>query len=131
MMIATQYSQYLIKIYERNIEKFHQNAEKKTTFITYSENDSMEEHIRDFKSNMKGVLISNNKTYVDIKSPREYFRTTLVSNKLKINRPWKLKVRSPRFYNLSTLNNVCAGNNLSNLLAYLSTLNLILRETDR
>lgn len=87
MMLATQYSQYLLGLYEKNISSFSESVERKTTFTTYSENDSMEEHIRDFKSNMKGVLLTDNKTYVDVKSPREYFRTTLVSSHRNINRP--------------------------------------------
>lgn len=87
MMLATQYSQYLLEIYEKNIYSFSQIVEQKTTFTTYSENDSMEEHIRDFKSNMEGILLTDNKTYIDIKSPREYFRTTLVSSHRNINRP--------------------------------------------
>ena len=60
---------------------------RSTTFNTYSKDSSIEELIRDFKSNMERILISNNKTYVNIKSPREYFRTHLVSSKRSINRP--------------------------------------------
>jgi len=58
-----------------------------STFTTYDKDASIEELIRDFKSNMKRFLITNNKTYSNIKSPREYFRTHLVSNKRSINRP--------------------------------------------
>ena len=80
LLTATQYTQYLLSIYEKNIEIFHQTSEKKTTFNIYSNEDSIEQHIRDFKSNMERFVITDNKTYINTKSPREYFRTTLVSN---------------------------------------------------
>ena len=87
IMICTQYLKYLIKLYERNFKKLTQNYNKNTTFITYSNESSIEELIRDFKSNMKRYLISNNKTYTNIESPKGYFDTHCVSSKRSINRP--------------------------------------------
>jgi len=104
ILICTQYLEYLIKFYEKHKHNLIQNVQRATTFLTYDKDASMEELIRDFKSNMEGYLITNNKTYINIESPRGYFGTHLVSNKRSINRPWRLKVRSPGFYNLSTLN---------------------------
>ena len=87
MLVCTQYIKYLIKFYEKNYEWLNLNIQRGTTFNTYSDDSSIEELIRDFKSNMKRFLITNNKTYVNIKSPREYFRTHLVSHRRSINRP--------------------------------------------
>jgi NADH:ubiquinone oxidoreductase subunit D len=87
IMVCTQYLEYLIKLYERNFKALSQNYNRNTTFTTYSNEASMEELIRDFKSNMEGYLISNNKTYTNIESPRGYFGTHCVSSKRSINRP--------------------------------------------
>ena len=86
-MVCTQYLKYLIKLYEKNIKQLDHNYSKNTTFTTYSEDASIEELIRDFKSNMKSYLISNNKTYTNIESPKGYFDTHCVSSKRSINRP--------------------------------------------
>lgn len=87
IMVCTQYLKYLIKLYEKNIKQLDHNYSKNTTFTTYSEDASIEELIRDFKSNMKSYLISNNKTYTNIESPKGYFDTHCVSSKRSINRP--------------------------------------------
>jgi len=63
------------------------NIQRQTTFNTYTKDASMEEIILDFKANMEGFLITNNKTYLNIESPRGYFGTHLVSHKRSINRP--------------------------------------------
>ena len=86
-MVCTQYLKYLIKFYEKNNEIFSQITIRNTTFTTYSKESSIEETIRDFKSNMKRYLITNNKTYLNIESPKGYFETHCVSNKRSINRP--------------------------------------------
>lgn len=87
ILICTQYSEFLVNFYEKNLSKLSQTPLKSTTFNTYSEEASIEELIRDFKSNMERILLTNNKTYLNIKSPREYFSTHLVSSRRSINRP--------------------------------------------
>jgi NADH:ubiquinone oxidoreductase subunit D len=87
ILICTQYLEYLIKFYEKNINSFCEIKKQTSTFTTYSKNSSMEELIRDFKANMEGFLITNNKTYTNVESPRGYFGTHLVSSKRSINRP--------------------------------------------
>lgn len=86
-MICAQYLKYLVKLYERNAKSFTQDYHQNPTFNTYFENSSIEELIRDFKSNMKSILITNNKSYLNIESPKGYFETHCVSNKRSINRP--------------------------------------------
>jgi NADH-quinone oxidoreductase subunit D len=86
IMVCAQYLEYLIKFYEKNFVLFKtQNIS--STFKTYSQESSMENLIRDFKSNMEGYLIGNNKTYLNIESPRGYFGTHCVSSQRSINRP--------------------------------------------
>lgn len=86
IMVCTQYLKYLIKFYEKNLTCLP-DVNRKTTFTTYSEESSIEELIKDFKSNMKRYLITNNKTYLNIESPKGYFDTHCVSSKRSINRP--------------------------------------------
>jgi NADH:ubiquinone oxidoreductase subunit D len=87
IMICTQYLEYLLNFYEKNFNLLTQFSSHKSTFTTYSSEASMEELIRDFKSNMEGYLITNNKTYLNIESPRGYFGVHCVSSKRSINRP--------------------------------------------
>ena len=87
IMVCTQYLKYLIKLYERNFKELNTKHSRSTTFTTYSKDASIEELIRDFKSNMKRFLITNNKTYLNIESPKGYFDTHCVSSKRSINRP--------------------------------------------
>ena len=92
---------------------------------------TMEETIYRFKEYSEGYNIKSNKNYTSIESPKGEFGVSLVSNKKLPNRPYRLKVRSPGYYNLSSLNIVCSNYILSDLLSYLSTLDLILGEIDK
>lgn len=93
--------------------------------------DKMEKTIRNFKRYSEGYNIKDNKGYCSVESPKGEFGVSLVSSNRMMGRPYRLKVRSPGFYNLSSLNVVCSNLLLSDLLSYLSTLDLILGEVDR
>ena len=92
---------------------------------------TMEQVIQDFKRFSEGYNIKSNKSYLSVESPKGEFGVTIVSSNRSIGRPFRLKIRSPGFYNLSSLNTVCSNYLLSDLLSYLSTLDLILGEVDR
>ena len=47
------------------------------------------------------------------------------------NIPWRLKVRSPSFCNLSVLPELCRGVLISDLIAILGSLDLVMGEVDR
>ena len=88
IMLCTQYLKYIIKLYEKNNYLLDEvESSRSSTFHTYSNESSIEDTIKDFKSNMKSYLIANNKTYLNIESPKGYFETHCVSNKRSINRP--------------------------------------------
>ena len=97
----------------------------------FSRDVTMESIIQDFKNFSEGYNIKSNKSYLAVESPKGEFGVTIISSNRSIGRPFRLKVRSPGFYNLSSLNAVCSNYLLSDLLSYLSTLDLILGEVDR
>jgi NADH-quinone oxidoreductase subunit D len=100
--------------------------------IIYDKNkETMESIIYNFKNFSEGVHVYSNKTYLTIESPKGEFGLSLISNNKIPNRPYRLKIRSPGFYNLSSLNIICTNYIISDLLAYLSTLDLILGEIDK
>ena len=92
---------------------------------------TMEKVILDFKKFSEGYNISTNKSYIGIESPKGEFGVSLISSNKMLGRPFRLKVRAPGFYNLTSLNIVCTNYILSDLLSFLSTLDLILGEVDR
>ena len=45
--------------------------------------------------------------------------------------PWRLKIRSPSFCNLSILPKVCAGTMISDVVTLLGSLDFVMGECDR
>lgn len=133
MIVCLQFVEYLLSTYLNQQISF-----PSSNFINYKLNpsstltkDTMESTIYDFKSYSEGYNISFNKSYTKIESPRGEFGVTLISWDKVLDRPLRLKVRSPGFYNLASLNIVTTNYILSDLLSYLSTLDLILGEVDK
>lgn len=132
MLISLQYVEYLLFFLKNDTFCFDFENMKNQKIINYNDSKStMENVIYQFKSFSEGYNIKLNKSYTKIESPRGEFGVTLISWNKVLDRPFRLKVRSPGFYNLSTLNIVCSNFILSDLLSYLSTLDLILGEVDR
>jgi len=93
---------------------------------------TMENVISEFKLFSEGSYIGkNSSSYTSIESPKGEFGVCLTSDVNQANRPYRLKIRAPGFYNLSSLNVVSKNYLISDLLSFLSTLDLILGEVDR
>lgn len=132
IFISLQYCEFLLNLIvnfkmEVNSQKF---KDQKLINYDYTK-DTMENIIYRFKSFSEGYNIKWNKSYTKVESPRGEFGVSLVSWNKILDRPMRLKVRSPGFYNLSSLNAICSNFIFSDLLSYLSTLDLILGEVDR
>lgn len=140
IIISLQYIDYLlqyclinnsVKLLSNNKLTSKNLVDNKNVIIYTKNKDSMESIIYKFKNYSEGVHVYSNKTHLTIESPKGEFGLSLISNNKIPNRPYRLKIRSPGFYNLSSLNIVCTNYIISDLLAYLSTLDLILGEIDK
>ena len=133
LWISLQYVEFLLTFIRKHFKlNFNSmsNRNQKITNYSHTQN-TMENTIYEFKSFSEGFNINKNKSYTKIESPRGEFGVSVVSWNKIMDRPLRLKVRSPGFYNLSSINIVCQNYILSDLLSYLSTLDLILGEVDK
>ena len=120
IQISIQYIEYLISLtlntlIDKNTN--FQNNKKIRKYFNYK--FTMEDVIYKFKSFSEGYNIHKSKCYSKVESPRGEFGISLISWNKILDRPLRLKVRSPGFYNLSSLNITCTNYILSDLLCHL------------
>jgi NADH-quinone oxidoreductase subunit D/NADH-quinone oxidoreductase subunit C/D len=79
---------------------------------------------------MKGVIkLPEGEYYQRVETARGEFGVFIVSDGKK--NPYRLKFRSPGFSNLFALNNIAKGHKIADLVAIMSTLDLIIPDIDR
>jgi NADH-quinone oxidoreductase subunit D len=79
---------------------------------------------------MKGVIkLPEGEYYQRVETARGEFGVFIVSDGKK--NPYRLKFRSPGFSNLFVLNNIAKGHKIADLVAIMSTLDLIIPDIDR
>lgn len=118
------------ELFETTIKKMSHSYKAFDKKVHYS----MEYIISEFISYSKMSLNISGRSNVFIESPKGSFGLSLISNGHRVGkfpRPNRLKVRSPGFFNLASLNEVSSGHSIADMLSYLSTLDLILGEVDR
>lgn len=74
------------------------------------------------------LRVPEGEIYAGIESPRGEIGCHIVSNGK--NKPWRLKFRRPSFYNLQILPTLLEGENISNLVAILGGIDIVLGEVD-
>jgi NADH-quinone oxidoreductase subunit D len=74
------------------------------------------------------LRVPEGEVYVGIESPRGELGCHIVSKGK--NKPWRLKFRRPSFYNLQILPTLLQGENISNLVAILGGIDIVLGEVD-
>lgn len=74
------------------------------------------------------LRVPEGEIYVGIESPRGELGCHIVSKGK--DKPWRLKFRRPSFYNLQILPKLLQGENLSNLVAILGGIDIVLGEVD-
>ena len=92
---------------------------------------SMAELIHEFKIYSRGFMISKNKSYQAIESPKGEFGVTLISQNAKKHRPFRLKIKAPGFNHLQSYNAVTSGCLLTDALTILGSFDIVLGEIDR
>ena len=90
---------------------------------------SMEELIQNFMLVTEGPQMPAGEVYFEAENPKGALGFYIVSKGGGV--PWRLKIRSPSFCNLSILPKVCVGNMVSDVVSILGSLDFVMGECDR
>ena len=90
---------------------------------------SMEELINNFMIVTEGPLIPAGEVYFEAENPKGALGFYIVSKGGGV--PWRLKIRSPSFCNLSILPKLCVGKLVSDVVSILGSLDFVMGECDR
>ena len=90
---------------------------------------NMESLIHHFKLFTEGFCVPEGEVYSAIEHPKGEFGIYLVSD--GANKPYRLKVRAAGFSHLASLNEMCRGHMLADVVAILSSQDIVFGEIDR
>ncbi len=90
---------------------------------------SMEELINNFMIVTEGPQMPAGEVYFEAENPKGVLGFYIVSKGGGV--PWRLKIRSPSFCNLSILPKLCVGNMVSDVVSILGSLDFVMGECDR
>ena len=90
---------------------------------------SMEELINNFMIVTEGPQIPAGEVYFEAENPKGILGFYIVSKGGGV--PWRMKIRSPSFCNLSILSKVCVGAMMSDVVTLLGSLDFVMGECDR
>ena len=90
---------------------------------------SMEELINNFMIVTEGPLMPAGEVYFEAENPKGALGFFIVSKGGGV--PWRLKIRSPSFCNLSILPKICVGDLVSDVVSILGSLDFVMGEADR
>ncbi len=90
---------------------------------------SMEELINNFMIVTEGPQMAAGEVYFEGENPKGALGFYIVSKGGGV--PWRMKIRSPSFCNLSILPKVCQGNLVSDVVSILGSLDFVMGECDR
>lgn len=91
--------------------------------------EDMEAMIHHFKLAMHGMAPPKGEVYSALESPKGELGFYLVSD--GGSKPYRLKIRSPSFVNLESLNTMCKGGYLADVVAVIGSLDPVMGETDK
>jgi len=91
--------------------------------------DNMENLIHHFKYVSHGFKVPKGEAYAAIESPKGELGVYVVSDGSE--KPYRVKLRMPTFMNLQSLNHMCAGGYLADVIAALSSIDPVFGECDK
>lgn len=91
--------------------------------------DSMEALIHHFKLFTEGFCIPEGEAYAAVEAPKGEFGIYLISD--GANKPYRMKIRAPGFPHLAALDEMSRGHMLADVVAILSTQDIVFGEIDR
>ena len=90
---------------------------------------SMEELIQNFMIVTEGPQMPAGEVYFEAENPKGALGFYVVSKGGGV--PWRMKIRSPSFCNLSILPKICVGTMVSDVVSILGSLDFVMGECDR
>ncbi|RJQ63325.1 MAG: NADH-quinone oxidoreductase subunit D [Desulfobacteraceae bacterium] len=91
--------------------------------------DNMENLIHHFKYVSHGFKVPKGEAYASVESPKGELGVYIVSDGTE--KPYRLKLRTPTFMNLQSMNQMCKGGYLADVIAILSSLDPVFGECDK
>ena len=95
----------------------------------YSHNSTMENIINEFKYWSENDFVDSGVITKTIESPKGEFGVILLSD--GSNKPYKVKVRSPAYHHMQVCPKLAKGHFLADLVAIVSTVDIVFGEIDR
>jgi len=89
----------------------------------------MESLIHHFKLFTEGYCVPEGEVYAAVEAPKGEFGVYLISD--GANKPYRLKIRAPGFAHLSSLDEMCRGHMIADLVAIIGTQDIVFGEVDR
>ncbi len=90
---------------------------------------NMEELIHHFKLFTEGMHVPAGEAYAAVEHPKGEFGIYLVSD--GANKPYRMKVRSPSFTHLSSMDEMARGHMIADVVAIIGTYEIVFGEIDR
>ncbi|EKD78117.1 MAG: hypothetical protein ACD_42C00038G0001 [uncultured bacterium] len=91
--------------------------------------ESMEGMIHHFKYFTEGYCVPAGEVYAAVEHPKGEFGVYLISD--GANKPYRLKVRAAGFSHLAAMDELCRGHMIADLVAVISSLDIVFGEIDR
>lgn len=91
--------------------------------------EDMEAQIHHFKLFTEGYCVPEGEVYTAVEHPKGEFGCYLISD--GANKPYRLKIRAASFNHLSTLDEMCRGHMLADVVTILSSQDIVFGEVDR
>ena len=91
--------------------------------------ESIEALIHHFHIASEGFPVPRGEVYASIESPKGELGFYLISD--GTNKPWRFRVRPPSFINLSVLSTMIQGRLISDVVAIIGSIDIVLAEVDR
>ena len=137
------YDRYLVRIFElrQSLNILQQclndipNGLSKTDNFKFTSppkkqmQQSMESLIHHFKYYSEGIYLSRGHVYNCVEAPKGETGVYLISD--GSNRPYRCKIRAPGFMHLQSLNKMCYGHMLADLVTVIGTQDIVFGEIDR
>jgi NADH-quinone oxidoreductase subunit D len=90
---------------------------------------NMEELIHHFKLFTEGMHVPEGEIYSAVESPKGEFGVYFISD--GANKPYRMKLRSPAFVHLSSMDEMSRGHMLADAVTIISTLDIVFGDIDR
>lgn len=89
----------------------------------------MEALIHHFKLFTEGYIVPEGEAYAAVEQPKGEFGVYIVSD--GANKPYRVKVRAASYPHLAAMNEMCRGHMIADLVAIISSIDIVFGEIDR